>query len=54
MLEFFDFLVVMWERLCNLLETISFNLGGLQVGLFSIFLGFLVFSIIIKVFWKGA
>lgn len=54
MLEFFDFFINIWNRMADLLDSVVFNLGGLSVGLFTIFLGFIVIVLVVKVFWKGA
>ena len=36
------------------LNTVKFEVAGLQVGYFNLILGFVVLGFIISVFWKGA
>ncbi len=53
----FDFIVLIsnfFSNIIDVLKTAVFNLGGVTVSLVDIIIGFVVLSIIITVFWKGA
>lgn len=54
MSEFFSFFILMWQRLIGSLESVRFDVFGIDASLFQILIGFILLSIVIGVFWKGA
>lgn len=40
--------------LTGMLDSFSFNLGGINVTIFELFVGFIALGLIIAVFWKGS
>lgn len=54
MSEFITFLKDQLIDISNMLDMFSFDIFGVTVSIFELLLGFLVMSIIICLFWKGA
>lgn len=45
-----DFMISVW----NLLDAVVFTIGGMSVSFSALVFAFLLISIVINVFWKGA
>lgn len=45
-----DFMISVW----NLLGTVAFTINGMSVSFSALIFAFLLISIVINVFWKGA
>lgn len=54
MLEFASFLSQFFASFLGLLDSYLFDFGGFYVSLWDILVGFIVFTLAIAVFWKGA
>ena len=54
MYQFIEFLRKSLADLASLLHDYHFDIGGLDVSLLELFLGFLAIGFVISVFWKGA
>lgn len=54
MSEVFRFFGNMWSIILSVLDLYSFDIGGVSFSLFDILLGFILASMAITIFWKGA
>lgn len=54
MFVFFQWLANSFGSIVSLLNRYSFDFGGIQASLFDIFVGMIVLSLVVAVFWKGA
>ena len=52
--EYVFFVVNQIACLSDMLDEFSFNISGMNVSIFELFIGFVALSIVISVFWKGA
>lgn len=54
MTEILRFFGNMWSIILGLLDLYTFDIGGTKFSLFEILLGFVLVSMAITIFWKGA
>lgn len=54
MSQFISFFITMWKSLINTLDSVRFDVFGVNASLFQILIGFILLAIVIAVFWKGA
>ena len=54
MWQFIQFIKNSLAQITGMLDKYSFDLGGINVSILDLFIGFLGFGLIISVFWKGA
>lgn len=54
MWEFILFLRDSIADITGMLDSFSFNMGGMNVTLFDLIIGFLAMGLIVAVFWKGS
>lgn len=54
MIEFIEFIANFYNQFIAMFEQHPINVGGINVSLIEILLGFLVLSIVTTVVWKGA
>lgn len=54
MAEFISFFISMWQGLIGSLDSVRFDVFGIEASLFQILIGFILLSIVMGVFWKGA
>lgn len=53
----YNFILLLFDFMHNIFRLLSqpvFNIGGVDVTLTEIFLGFMALSMLITVFWKGS
>lgn len=43
-----------FAQITGMLDSFSFNLGGINVSIFDLFIGFVAMGLVIAVFWKGS
>lgn len=54
MLEAIQFFVSMWNKVIAVLDRHTFDFDGYPVSLSAIFFAFIVTSLVVTIFWKGA
>ncbi len=54
MTEVFRFFGNMWSIILSVLDLYTFDIGGFEFSLFDIILGFVISSMALSIFWKGA
>lgn len=54
MWQFIQFIKTSLAQITGMLDKFSFDLGGINVSIFDLLIGFIGFGLIISVFWKGA
>lgn len=54
MADFISLFFRFWQSIFDLLSYYRFDIGGFSVTLTELFICFLIISMVISVFWKGA
>lgn len=54
MTQFFESLITFYQNIATTLMQYSFDVFGINVSIFHLLIGFILVSIVITVFWRGA
>lgn len=54
MTEFFTLFINFFQSMISTVNSHSFDIFGVSVGIFDLIFGFIALSMVISIFWKGA